>query len=210
MLEVSRTTTVLLEGLRDPANAEAWAMFDRLYRPIVIGFARRLGLGESDSADVAQETMAQFVQEYRANRYDRSRGRLRTWLIALTKTRIAGLRRNAARYRDWRGDSAFIDLADDVHLTQIWDAERRTVVLRNALNILRERSRSSDTTIRAFELLALNQMPPLAVANELGISTHDVYLAKSRITQRLREIINSLDADFDEEPVINGAVGSRS
>ena len=200
MLEVSRTTTVLLEGLRDPANAEAWATFDRLYRPIVIGFARRLGLSESDAADVAQETMAQFVQEYRDNRYDRSRGRLRSWLIALTKTRVATMRRNEARRRDWRGDSAFIDLADEVQLTRIWDDERRTVVLRNALDVLRGKSRTSDTTIRAFECLVLNRMPPSAVASELGISTHDVYLAKSRITQRLREIIVAIDADFDHDP----------
>jgi RNA polymerase sigma-70 factor (ECF subfamily) len=200
MLEVSRTTTVLLEGLRDPANAEAWATFDRLYRPIVIGFARRLGLSESDAADVAQETMAQFVQEYRDNRYDRSRGRLRSWLIALTKTRVATMRRNEARRRNWRGDSAFIDLADEVQLTRIWDDERRTVVLRNALDVLRGKSRTSDTTIRAFECLVLNRMPPSAVATELGISTHDVYLAKSRITQRLREIIVAIDADFDHDP----------
>jgi RNA polymerase sigma-70 factor, ECF subfamily len=199
MLEVSRTTTVLLEGLRDPANADAWATFDRLYRPIVIGFARRLGLSESDAADVAQETMAQFVQEYRDNRYDRTRGRLRSWLIALTKTRVAAMRRNEAKRRNWRGDSAFIDLADEVQLTRIWDDERRTVVLRNALNVLRERSRTSDTTIRAFEFLVINRMPPSAVATELGISTHDVYLAKNRITQRLRDIIVSIDADFDNE-----------
>ena len=204
MLEVSRTTTVLLEGLRDPANAEAWATFDRLYRPIVIAFARRLGLSDSDSADVAQETMAQFVQEYRANRYDRTRGRLRTWLIALTKTRIATMRRNEARQRQWRGDSAFVDLADDVQLTQIWDAERRLVVLRQALDVLRGKTRSSDTTIRAFECLVINRMPPAAVATELGISTHDVYLAKSRITQRLREIIVTIDADFDDDsPLTN-------
>jgi hypothetical protein len=76
VFEPSRTTTALLEGLHDPADAVAWEQFDRRYRPIVVGFASRLGLADADAADVAQEVMLQFVKEYRAGKYDRQRGRL--------------------------------------------------------------------------------------------------------------------------------------
>ena len=40
----SRTSTKLLEGLRDPQNPEAWAEFDKLYSPLIKGYARRRGL----------------------------------------------------------------------------------------------------------------------------------------------------------------------
>ena len=34
----TRTTTALLEGLMDPADAECWGAFDRRFRPILVGF----------------------------------------------------------------------------------------------------------------------------------------------------------------------------
>jgi len=46
MITSTQTTTKLLEELKDEANADAWNEFDTRYRPILIGFARRLGLGE--------------------------------------------------------------------------------------------------------------------------------------------------------------------
>ena len=79
------TTTVLLDGLYDPANSVVWRQFDQRYRPIIIGFARRLGLTDDDAADIAQETLVRFVKEYRAGKYDRTRGRLRTWIIAMVR-----------------------------------------------------------------------------------------------------------------------------
>ena len=85
MLDITRTTTVLLEGLHDASNDAVWGEFDRRYRPVVFGFARRLGLDDADAADVAQETLTRFLEEYRRGVYDRERGRLRSWLVTLTQ-----------------------------------------------------------------------------------------------------------------------------
>ena len=53
-MEITRTTTAMLEALHDPANAEVWEAFDRRYRSILIGFARNLGLNDQDAADVGR------------------------------------------------------------------------------------------------------------------------------------------------------------
>ena len=45
------TSITLLEGLKDPRNEAAWRRFMDRYRPILIGFARRLGLSPSDAED---------------------------------------------------------------------------------------------------------------------------------------------------------------
>ncbi|MHC4946635.1 MAG: RNA polymerase sigma factor [Planctomycetota bacterium] len=202
MLDLTRTTTVLLDGLHDQANVAAWMEFDRRYRPIVIGFARRLGLADPDAADVAQETMARFLEEYRAGRYDRDRGRLRSWIIAIARTRVAGIRRRRATRREARGESAIVDLADEARLTSIWDAERRTRILREALTRLRETTRTDERTIRTFEMHVLNHVPAAAVAAELDIGVQDVYLAKSRVARRLREIVTSLESVYDDAPPV--------
>lgn len=63
MTDPTRTTTALLDGLVDPANAEVWDEFDRRYRPIIVGFAARLGLADADAADVAQDVLTRFLGE---------------------------------------------------------------------------------------------------------------------------------------------------
>ncbi|MFP8879425.1 MAG: sigma-70 family RNA polymerase sigma factor [Myxococcota bacterium] len=201
MVDIERTTTALLEGLFDHENEAAWSIFDARYRPIIIAFARKLGLNESDANDVAQETIVQFLKEYRDGKYDRSRGRLRSWLVGIARFRIAGVYRKKSVKREYRGESAMITLPDEEELSTIWDNERRTIILQHALQDLRATTKSHDRTIKAFEMLVLNQMPVATVAEQLEMSDQEVYLAKSRTAKRLRTIIERLDKVFDEEAV---------
>ena len=198
MVDTTRTTTALLEGLFDPANELVWLEFDQRYRPIVVAFARKLGLSDADAADVAQETLTQFVKEYGAGKYDRSRSRLRSWLIGIAKYRVAGVYRKRASKREARGQSAIVDMTDEDGLVGVWEAERRAVILREAMTQLRDKTKTDERTITAFEMHVVNQMPVAAVAEELGISVQDVYLAKSRVAARLREILATIENAYDE------------
>ncbi len=199
MIDATRTTTALLDGLFDAGNEAVWREFDDRYRPILIAFGRRLGLRENDAADVAQETLLQFVREYRAGRYDRARGRLRSWILAIARPRVAAIYRAKDVKREVRGESAFVDLHDEHQLTGIWDAERRAAILREALDELKSTTRASDRTVKAFELFAVRRMPVPEIAAELGMSRHDVYLAKSRMAERLRDIIARIEKAYDED-----------
>ena len=49
----------------------------------------------------------------------------------------------------------------------------------------------------------------LALAEQMGMSTHDVYLAKSRVAARLREIVQRLEAEYEEAPGEWDAAGVR-
>ena len=165
----------------------------------MVAFARKLGLSESDASDVAQETIFQFLKEYKEGKYDRERGRLRSWLVGIARFRVAGIYRKKGVSREYRGESAMITLPNDDELSTIWEDQRRTVILQKALEDLRATTKSHDKTIRAFEMLVLNQMPVSAVTDELGMTDQDVYLAKSRTAKRLREIINRLEKVYDED-----------
>jgi RNA polymerase sigma-70 factor (ECF subfamily) len=46
------TSSSLLDRLRRPADAEAWARFVELYTPLLYRWARRLGLQDADAADL--------------------------------------------------------------------------------------------------------------------------------------------------------------
>lgn len=198
-MDITRTSTAMLEGLHDSRNDRVWSAFARRYGPILVGFARRLGLNETDAADVAQETLVRFVEEYRAGKYDRTRGRLRSWLLSIARTRAAAVFRQRSVRGEREGLTSLVDLSDEHTLTQIWQTERRQVILRAALSELRTATKTNEKTIEAFELLVHGGCPPGVVAEQLGMSIEDVYRAKSRVSQKLREIISRLEAEYDGE-----------
>lgn len=188
-VSLTNTTTELLAGLRDSGNHNAWDEFDRRYRPILIAFLHRVGLSDSDAADVAQETLACFLQDYRLEKYDRQQGRLRAWLIGIARYRVADLRRSILKRREYRGESAIEGLPDDLDADAIWEAEERRHIFQQAVRELRETTRFNERTIEAFERVVLFSEPVEQVAAELGLSAQEIYNAKSRVIDRLREIV---------------------
>lgn len=194
----SRTTTAMLAALHDPDEVAAWEVFDARYRPVLIGFARNLGLGAEESADVAQETIARFVEQYREGRYDRERGRLGAWLVGIARYRILDVRRAQGR-RALRGESAMVDLDDEASLSSVWEAERRTRIISIAMERLRAAGRTDSRTIEAFELLMVHGLAAAVVAEQLGMPIQSVYVAKSRIAARLQDLVAEVESEFDEE-----------
>src|SRR5215470_917564 len=183
----SQTTTALLESLFDLQNDSAWQQLDDRFRPVIVAFARRLGLGPADAADVAQETLSQFVRDYRNGKYDRERGRLRSWIIGIARHRIAELNRGRANRREHRGQSAIVSLPDDGELGDLWDAECRQAALCQAMRQLATARKVSPRTLEAFRLHVIEETPPEQVAQTLGTSVRAIYIAKHRCLARLRE-----------------------
>lgn len=132
------TSSTLLESLKDAGNDAVWRQFDARYRPLVAAVARRMGLGDEDAAEVAQQTLAEFARAYRAGKYERGKGRLSAWIIGIARYRATDILRAQAARREQRGESGIIDRpAKPEHLTQVWEAERRRAILQEALLTLR-------------------------------------------------------------------------
>src|SRR5262245_16796872 len=74
-----QTPTSLLLRLSRPGDPEAWPHFVRLYTPVLLAWARRLGLGAEDAADLCQDVFARVFQALPGFAYDPSR-RFRGWL----------------------------------------------------------------------------------------------------------------------------------
>lgn len=199
MIDLTRTTTALLEGLHDVENAEAWASFYGRYVPILIGVSRRLGLSEADAQDAAQETLTAFVKEYRENKYDRDRGRLRAWLLTILRTRVAGQYRAKAVRKEQQGVTFVGGVPDERTASEAWDVERRRAILLQAIDELRKVSKTSDQSVQIFEMLARDSRTAQDVADELGLTAQDVYRAKSRVAQRLREVVTKIEGVYDAE-----------
>jgi len=197
MTPASRTNTALLEALFDADSHQAWQELDTRLRGVLVGLARQVGLNEHDAADVAQETLLQFFRDYQARKYDRARGRLRSWILGIARHRIHDLLRLRAGRRENRGDSALLELPGEEELGSVWDAECRRAVLERALAELRTETRLDEKTIRAFERCALQQRPPAEVAADLELSVDSVYTAKNRCLSHLRVILARFNALYE-------------
>lgn len=92
-----------------------------------------------------------------------------------------------------------VDLADEQTVCAAWEEEQRRVVFARAMEVLRESTRTSVRTIRAFEMLAMGNVPAAEVAVELGLETAEVYRIKHRMTERLREIVAELTASYETD-----------
>lgn len=194
----TRTTTRLLDALRDPGNEPVWLHIDARYRPVLTGLARRLGLTDAAAEEVAQQSLAEFVRAYRDGRYDRAKGRLSSWIM--------GIAHNTARHalRDGRrevsvGGTAFATIPDEHELRTIWMEERDRAILDRAMALLRDEATIDDRTLLAFELFGLRGVPVGEVASRCSMTTEQVYVAKSRVTKRLRRAVEELTAAFEED-----------
>ncbi|MHC5110605.1 MAG: RNA polymerase sigma factor [Planctomycetota bacterium] len=203
----TRTTTALLDGLTDSADAESWRQFDERYRPIICAFAQRLGLAAEDAADVAQEVLVRFLKSYRGGKYDRGRGRLRSWLIGIARHCISDLRQRRAARREHRGISALVETPAEDELVRAWDLECKRAMIRQALTELQVNTRMDERTIRVFAMLAIEERPADEVAGSLGISRNEVYLAKHRCLSRMQKILSTLKATYDDGDGTFGSAG---
>ena len=143
--------------------------------------------------------MIRVLDEYRQGRYDRQRGRMRSWLLTIARSRVADVHRKRGVRKEARGESALITVPTDGELEDLWQSERRHVVLREALAELQASSKTADRTIQAFEMLVFHRRSVPDVARELGMSDNDVYLAKSRTAKRLKEAVERIEALYEED-----------
>lgn len=185
LLMLPTTSTTLLNSLlEEPTDQRAWRTFCGRYGPAVFRFARRQGLGESDAEEVVADTLAAFFEGYGAGRYDRSRGRIKTWVFGIALNKVRELRRRRKKQQadepieriegNIGAESPDDEFIKDVDRTLAWEC----------LDAIR--TRVAPLTYQAFDLYALKGRPAEDVAKLLGIDTSAVYVAKSRVLSRAR------------------------
>lgn len=178
------TRGTLLERVRDRKDQKAWTEFVRLYRPLLYRYARRRGLSGDDAEEVAQECFDVLLRRMPDFRYAPRRGKFKNYLFKLVTSRISN-RFRKRRPRLAASSELRAVPAPGSTTTPEWDKEWLKRHLRYALE--RIETEFTDSTIAAFRLYALQEWPVQRVCESLGLTSNQVYLAKSRVTSRLRE-----------------------
>ncbi|MCA9304992.1 MAG: hypothetical protein KDA16_00535 [Phycisphaerales bacterium] len=190
------TTTLLLERLHDSQDAEAWRLFDERFRGVLIATGLRLGLTRTDAEDAAQETMLQALREYQAGKYDRARGRLSSWIVGIARHRIIDARRQGARRAGHLAALSEVAAMNDVREADVADAFDHALerhIFEEAWRVLKEETKGDSASLEAFELTSLRGVAIASAARMTGLSVDQVYLARNRVSKRLRAAVERVD-----------------
>jgi RNA polymerase sigma-70 factor (ECF subfamily) len=186
------TRPSLLLRLRDAEDRVAWSEFVRLYTPLVFTHCRRHGLQEADAADLAQEVMRVAAQAMPKFQYDAQRGRFRGWLLQTTRHRLHKFFDRQQRLPQAASETTlqrFLDGEPQAGEQARWEEDYRQRLFDWAAE--RARTEFQPATWDAFWLTAVDSVSVKEVAQQLGISVGAVYIARSRVIARLRELIET-------------------
>ena len=196
-VDYNRTRTTLVIGLKDLED-RIWNRFFDSYRKLIYNAAIQAGLKDADAQEVVQETVISVTKNIKDFDYDRSKGSFKGWLMKTTKWKIMDQFRKIQKKnnRECSGPSELLEnLSTELPKLK---SIGKTIGNRNYSNLhwRRLRSRCKPIYFQVYDMLIRKEMKPKEVSSALGIKTNQVYLAKHRVAEALKEIINEMDSGW--------------
>lgn len=187
-----RTRQSLLIRLRDAKDESAWREFYAIYSPLLYDYARARGLRHEDAEDVRSECLTAIVRQMPQFVYDRSLGSFRSWLRTMTVRRVIDRLRKSVELSAGSAVLALIE-RDTNSPDEIWEREWRHQHLRFCMD--EARSQVSEQTWDIFELLVDHQTPVAEISNRLQVTANQIYKARTRVLDLIRERMRYLSAE---------------
>jgi RNA polymerase sigma factor (sigma-70 family) len=201
-----QTRASLLARLKNWKDADSWQDFANTYERLIYTTAIRAGLSDAEAKDALQEVLicvAKTIDDFKS---DPARGTFKSWLLNLTRWRIADqLRKRPAAPAHGGGrtrapdDTPTVELIPDQTvdvLSGIWESEWRQSLMEAAVARLRRRTKPKQ--FQMFDLYALRNWPGTKVAKELGVSLGQVYLVNHRLRKQLQQELAILEQQMRE------------
>ncbi len=193
--ESSSLSSTLLQQLR--GRPEAWERFVRLYSPVIHRWCRRSGLNVEDAADVLQEVLSAVMLHLPEFCRERPGDSFGGWLATITRNKVRDhYRRRHGRAAARGGSTAQRQLSEIPQAPELSadsirpDAESEAWLSRRVLEMIRVEF--EPRTWQAFWRTTVEGQPPAYVAEDLQMSVAAVYMAKSRVLRRLRQVLGEL------------------
>lgn len=201
MDELIPTRASLIHRLKDLQDQTSWQDFYSIYSKLIFDLALKAGLTRSEAEDVLQETMVAVARHMPTFKYDPTLGSFKAWLFTMTRWRITDQFRKRAPVSEDAGETATgtrtIDKIVDPGSTDLngtWEVEWEKRLLEAALtNVKRQ---IDPLKYQVFDFYANKGWPPEKVAATFHVSVSQVYLAKHRITELLRDEVARLNREI--------------
>ncbi len=184
------TRSSLVDRLKGGDHA-SWEVFFDQYWQLIYHVARRSGLAEADAEDVVQDTVVEVVKSLEEFERD-GPGSFRSWLCAITRTKIAMFYRK--EYRKQRKLNVYGEAmearnegAQAPELEGMWDEEWHRNILQAALEQVKRQ-----VSPRQFQIFHCHVLREWTVAAQLDVSAGMVYVTKHRVNAILKKELQKL------------------
>ncbi len=189
------TRDTLLTRLRNPADQQAWEDFSQLYQPLIVRFAIRQGLQDTDACDIAQRVLWTVARAAESFQVGGQHGSFRGWLAKVTTNAVINLVQRESKHRG-SGRSSVWELLEQLpeptsEVSAAWRDEHRKAVFRRAAQQVREKFSLDVWSL--FWRTAVHGEAIETVASELGKSIGAAYAARSRVLAAIRKAATKIE-----------------
>ena len=200
------TRQSLMLRLRDASDQHAWSQFVSIYEPLILRLMRQRGLQDADARDVTQQVVVAVMRAVNTWQPDGREASFRRWLFAIARNLALRFVQRGTSDRGpglcGTGGTDMVELLRNLpepeHRTiEAFDEGYRDSVFQWAAECVRKEFR--DSVWLAFWRTCVLREPITEVAEELGMTTGYVYVARSRIIARLKKTVEEFEAEHGTE-----------
>lgn len=195
------TRRTLLSRLRGWDDQDSWRDFFNTYWRLIYDFAIKAGLNDAQAQDAVQETVISVAREMPGFVYNPQIGSFKSWLLQITRRRVADQMRKQYRAGEVGAvradDTAVAGMLQEIPdmtalpLDAMWDTEWRRHVAQAAMEKVKRRIRPEQ--FQMFELAMLKGWPAAKVAKALGCTLIQVYMARHRVGRQIRKEVEAME-----------------
>ena len=194
------TRSSVLKAVADTENAAAWNRLFDLYAGFVYSMARRKGLNDTDADDMVQVVFCDLARNLPSFKYDREKGRFRSYLAGLVNWRVTDRLKASKRDAElkanfWEEARARAEQGDDGFSEREWQAAAMEEALRRMKPGVRPEHYA------AFVASAVEGQDTDVVTKLYGISRDNLYQIRNRLTAKLRETVAAVLAEMDSPDI---------
>lgn len=198
----AQTRKSLIERLENWEDQKTWDDFYKTYWRLIHSVALKSGLSEDEAWDVVQETILTIAKQSKNKAYKAEAGSFKSWLLTATRWRIAdrfqrrdqNISKPSSTSPESHRDTATMDRFSDPArpvLERLWDAEWAEHVTEIALRKVRDKV--SPKQYQIFDCYVLKGWDVARVADHIGVSAAQIYVAKHRVGALVRKEISELE-----------------
>ena len=194
------TSKTLLGLLSDDQSEDSWRIFVAVYRPFILKSISLRQVPAVDADDLCQETLIQVFKGIQGFEHNGRPGAFRSWLKTIVSQKVWGYFQAADRSAATRqaaqesARNSSIQFENETDL--LWEREHDRHVVEKMLDLVK--SEFAPSSWQSFRLVVLEGESPSRAAEQLGMSSNAVLIAKSRIMRRLRQLGEGLVTVLDE------------
>lgn len=192
----TETRASLILRLPDAADVAAWDQVVAIYSPLIRRLAVAQGMQPADADDLVQEVFAAIARSI-AKWLDRpDRGGFRAWLLTIARNAAVNhLTRRDTQSLATGGEDAAALLAEVPELQSKVSSEFDLQYRRQAFRWAAAQVRDQVTpqTWSAFWLTHVDGQSIADTAAELNVSVGTIYVSRSRVMNRLQEVVKQCE-----------------